>query len=231
MRQVYRIELSGSFHLRGILRLEGDVGIEGRLADISTKGAALAFLPGSDPNLELDSELEMVFEGPNGVQVETKAIVRSRFEGDSFIRYGFEFANIEELNKRIPILMRAVFNRRRSPRVQPDTPVAVTLEAEGTDTITANLVNISVSGAAIEVPFTAFENYVDGGKVTTTLDLPEALKAVCLKGSIRGIRMQGPSVHLGIEFSEDTTPHWEEQVAQLENYVCSREVLSPYVPG
>ena len=231
MRQVYRIELSGSFHLRGILRLPGDVGIEGRLADISTGGAALVFLPGSDPNLQLNSELEMVFEGPNGVQVETLAIVRSRIERDDFVRYGFEFTNLEELNERIPILMRAVFNRRRSPRVQPDVPVSVTLEAEGADTITANLINLSVSGAAIEVPFTAFENYTDGGQVTTTIELPEALKGVCLQGSIRGIRMQGPSVHLGIEFSEDLTPQWEEQIAQLENYVCSREVLSPYVPG
>ena len=231
MRQVYRIELSGSFHLRGILRLAGNTGIEGRLADISTRGAALAFLPGSDPTLQLNSELEMIFEGPNGVRVETNAIVRSRVERDNFVRYGFEFTNIEELNKRIPILMRAVFNRRRSPRVQPEAPVAVKLEVEGTDTITANLVNVSVSGAAIEVPFTAFENYIDGSDVTTTFDLPDVLEGVCIKGSIRGIRMQGPSVHLGIEFSEDMTPQWKEQIALVGNYVCSREVLSPYVPG
>lgn len=231
MRQVYRIELSGSFHLRGILRLSDELGVEGRLTDISTTGAALAFLPGSDPKLDLLTELEMNFEGPNGVHVETKAIVRSRVEGEQYVRYGFEFSNLEELNQRIPILMRAVFNRRRSPRVVPESSVEVKLEAEDTVTVTAKLANISVSGAAIEVPFTSFENYSDGGEVTITFDLPESLKSVSLRGFIRGIRMQGPYVHLGVEYSEMLTPKFEEQITELENYISSREVLSPYVPG
>ncbi len=231
MRQVYRIELSGSFHLRGVLRLPGIADMEGRLVDISTTGASIAFLPGSDPKLQVHSELEMVFQGPNGVMVETTAKIRNCVKTDSFVRYGFEFMNLEELNSRIPILMRAVFNRRRSPRVLPAEPIAVELESEGVATITANLANVSVSGAAIEVPFTAFESYSDGAKVTTTMKLPGEESGVRVVGTIRGIRMQGPSVHLGVEFSRELTSDFDGQLAKLKTFVCSREILSPYVPG
>jgi c-di-GMP-binding flagellar brake protein YcgR len=231
MRQVYRIELSGSFHLRGILRLSEEQDIEGRLVDVSTHGASLAFLPGSDPNLTLGSELDMTFIGPNGIQVEAVTVVRNRFESDDFVRYGFQFKDVEGLNKNIPILMRAVFNRRRAPRVVPDKPIEVELSSPELETIAAKLVNLSTTGLAIEVPFTLFESYQAGLEVSAAFNLPGSISTVRVTGPIRGCRMQGPSVHLGIEIEEDKTPDFERQVAALENFVCSREVLSPYVPG
>ena len=76
-----------------------------------------------------------------------------------------------------------------------------------------------------------FESYRAGKEVTASFNLPGSISTVHVTGVIRGCRMQGPSVHLGIEIDKDKTQDFDRQVAALENFVCSREVMSPYIPG
>lgn len=231
MRQVYRIELTGTFHMRGLLRLSEGVGVEGKLTDISAHGASLVFLSGSDPKLEIGYELAMVFSGPNGLVIETEAAVRSRYAQDEYVRYGFEFLRREELQARIPYLMRAVFNRRRAPRVAPESPIEVTLEPEGAEPLKGSLADVSVSGAGIEVPFLAFEKVPIGRTLKASFALPGCEHPVRVVGTVRGHRTSGPSVHVGIEFEADQTRDFPSQQAMLENYVSLREVETPFIPA
>lgn len=223
MRDVYRIDLSGSFHLRGALRCEGQAGLEGRLTDISSRGAALAFWTQRDPKLAEDTEIDLLFAAPNGTHITAPARVVHSTPCEGFVRYGFEFLDAEELDRRVPILMRAMFNRRRSPRVKPAEPIDVELES-GDQNVTCRLVDVSTSGMALELSFSQAGELDRGAHVGLEFTVPTSTSPVRVAGVVRGRRLVGPNVHLGVEFETEESVAQQQAVDALQDFVASREV-------
>jgi hypothetical protein len=228
MRQVYRIDLTGSYHLRGVLRCPAFPEVEGKLTDISSTGAGLVFLANRDPKLTLGDELELIFCAPTGGEVETLAIVRSFVDRGDFVRYGFEFADPEELDARVPLLLRAMFNRRRAPRVTPEESVEVELTHES-GAVSGSLVEVSTVGAAFEIPFSCVEAFERGAVIQCEFSLPTCARALSLAAVVRSFRLVGPVVHLGVEFDVERTEEFDDVFSELQDFIASREIMSPFV--
>ena len=227
MRQVYRIDLTGSYHLKGLLRCEAMPNLEGKLMDISAKGVGLAFTSEADPRLLVGAGLELVFRAPNGTELKAAAVVRDYVDPGGFVRYGFEFEDPEELDKRIPILLRPIFNRRRAPRVKPEAPISVQIEHAESST-TAELVDISTIGASVTLPFGQAEAFDRDSEVSLSFLLPTCTTLLTIAGLVRGRRLVGPTVHVGIEFDSLRTEGLADVESALQDFVASREVSSTF---
>lgn len=231
MRQVYRIDLSDSYYLRGRMYLPGMPGVEGKLLDVSAHGASLVFLNGSDPKLRADEEVEVGFQvsGAEG-ELRAKAVVRSCARRESYVRYGFEFVDYANFGERVPLVLRAIFNRRRSPRVKPTTPVGVQVTG-GRAEVESQLVDVSTTGMAVELPFHAVESFACGETVRLGLTLPEHATAIGLEATVRARRLVGPVVHLGLEFSQTGGREREAALEAIEDFVAKSETSTDCVPG
>ncbi len=228
MRQVYRIDLTNSYYLRGHIHAPGQHGIEGKLTDVSACGASLVFLTPADPGLEKDEEVELGFQvkGSDG-ELLTTAVVRSKNVGEALVRYGFEFLDYGGFDDKVPYVLRAVFNRRRAPRVKPEESVPVAIagdaQAEG------QLVDVSTSGIAVEVPFHLAAAIDIGQRLELTLTFPGQRAAVMLAGVVRDRRMAGPAIHLGVEYDEKA-PGYGSASQLIEDFVSTRELETGFVP-
>ncbi len=229
MRHVYRIDLSNSYYLRGVLLAKGNGEVEGRLVDISSLGASLVFYAGVDPELAVGKEVKLSFRVPGSPkELETSATVRAIAKSDGFIRYGFQFDDFENFND-IPLVLRAVFNRRRAPRVTPEDPATARISGDK-GSVDGKLVDFSVCGLCVEIPFHTVGAFDCGAGVELSFSLPGGSEPVRIKGSVRDRRLVGPAIHLGIEYQEDAATDARSMEA-IEDYVASREMSPDYVPG
>lgn len=236
MRQVYRIDLTNTYYLRGTLHAVGRKGIEGKLVDVSAQGAGLVFLERADPLLYEGGQVELGFriDGQEG-EFRTLAAVKSRSAKRHFVRYGFEFLDFDAYDPKVPFLLRAVFNRRRAPRVQPEETVTVTLapsdgDGEG-EPMDGRLVDLSTNGLAVELPFHAVEAFREGDEKRVTFTVPGTEEPTTVAAVVRGRRLAGPCVHVGLEYEPEDDGTFRAFLSAIEDYVSTREVDAGCVPG
>lgn len=231
MRQVYRIDLTNSYYLRGVLRAKGSDEVEGKLVDISSRGAALVFHSSVDPRLVVGDEVELAFCVPgSSAELRTTANVRVVAKPEDFVRYGFEFGDFKNFDGKIPPILRAVFNRRRAPRVTPEATVVVGIATVNTS-IEGKLVDLSVCGLSVEIPFHAAGGFDCGTGVELSFTFPARQQAVRIAGTVRDRRLVGPTIHLGIEYDAQTTVNLADNMGLIEDYVASREMSPDYIPS
>lgn len=228
MRNTYRIDLSGTYYLRGFLR-SADSTMEGRLLDISSTGVALVFVKEFDPMLAKGAVVCLAFHQPvSGLTVEADAKVMSCASRKGLVRYGFEFTDLAELEQTIPYMLRPVFNRRRSPRVAPEGRVDVRVTCDGGQELALSLVDVSTSGMAVEAAFHLAAGLVVGSTVQVALTLPGTSEELRMGATVRDQRLSGPSVHVGLELSEDRDPAVTEAI---QAFVAEREVDRGVISG
>ena len=90
------------------------------VVDASAGGAGLSFPADRDPNLDVDEAVTLSFQSlREASEVLAQAIVRTRSEDETTVRYGFQFSDPSQLFKGLEPFYLKFFNRRRHLRVRP----------------------------------------------------------------------------------------------------------------
>ena len=197
---------------------------QGEFIDISVLGLGARFPFERDPMLSSDDVIELLIEcGPNG-SVQTPArVVRSREDGEGFVRYGFEFINQGNLYSQLDSFFSRLFNRRSSVRIRPslEREVKMQLAWKG-HRVEAVVSEISNKGAGIVLPITATYQIKGVDEVLASFDLPgvkhhfEGRARVCSRKASAG------KVFVGLAFEMEGPQAFGDVAQLLESFVSER---------
>ncbi len=176
---------------------------DGKVADTSARGVAVAFPHGSTPHLTLGDRLLIVFHG-GGIEDEKQIVawVKSAADSGAHMRYGFSFTDVDQVARN----HLESFNRRTWIRVVPDRKVHVALSLldgpEKGAKIAAFVADVSAGGMAILLtgPGAQLE---DTTEVQCTTTFPGEDEPRTLTGKICNRAMVSQRLRLGVSFEVD----------------------------
>ncbi len=224
-RAQYRVEVNGSLDLAVTLHSPRGAAMHGKMLDLSASGAGVLFSE-ARPNLAVGDVVELTFDSPElDEPLVVEALIRHRTEErGGGRRYGFEFIHPDEQAKGLIPALRGMFNRRRSPRVEPaeGQRITATLEASDGSAAEVRLVDLSEFGAGVSVEAEFESAFTDTTQVVLYLELPGADEAVRMAGEIRNRRLVRDRVVYGIEFDLERSENFDESKRTIGQYVSRR---------
>lgn len=203
-----------------LLTKHGDV--RGEVLDLSVRGCGAVFQPLVLPDLAVGDEVDVEFRSLLLIEpLGTKATVRrvGKLPGRSLL--GLEFHDPEGLAERIPFVLAADFDRRRSPRavLSEDVRVSV-LTLDLTDR--ASLLDLSVGGARLGLGAgLAFRIHQDD-RLELRFTLPGRDGELWLFGVVRDVRFSDRQVSCSVRFDTETTVHYAEQREVIQGFIEER---------
>ncbi len=224
-RAQYRVEVNGSLDLAVTLHGPKGGAMHGKLLDLSASGAGVLFSD-ARPNLAVGDTVDLVFDSSElDRPLVVEALIRHRAEERAGgRRYTFEFIHPDEQAKRLIPSLRGLFNRRRSPRVEPPAGqrVTATMEAPDGSVAEVRLVDLSELGAGVSIEVEFESQFTDSTRVTLCLELPGIEGGISVSGDIRNRRLLRDRVVYGIEFDADRSEDFEETRRAIGQYVGRR---------
>jgi c-di-GMP-binding flagellar brake protein YcgR len=219
----------------------------GELLDITIDGAGTRFPRDIGPTLAVGQPATLTFTSlrlRKPIQVNAK--VRSRVELGAFrsYRYGFEFSEWQELQRRLSGEIHELFNQRMSYRVEPDPaqPIEAIVKLTQADRLAvhdappkvpeefkavASVKDISAIGTAILIDREAEVTLAATDVVEVSFQLPISDKTVELVSWIRNRQLQDESVCYGLEFDADRSEYFERQQNEIIKYITRRRLEEP----
>lgn len=241
-RKSYRVPLGDEHSLDVVVKTASGETFSGELLDITAEGAGTRFKRDVGPTLAVGEPTTLTFTSArlrNPIKVVAK--VRSRTELGAFrsYRYGFEFEEWQELQRRLSGEIHRLFNQRSVYRVETDpaepvdAQICVAPESfpELPQQFQANgrVKNISPVGIAILVDHEVETKLAAIDQVITTFQLPGSEQALEIVSWIRNRQLQGDRVCYGLEFDKDRSKDFDEQNSEIIKYVRHRQLEEP--PG
>lgn len=203
-----------------LLTRHGDV--RGEVLDLSVRGCGAVFQPLVLPDLSVGDEVEIEFRSLLLIEpLRTRATVRRVGELPGRSLLGLEFHDPEGLAERIPFVLAADFDRRKSPRAVLGEDVAVevrTLDLEDR----AVLLDLSAGGARLGLGAgLAFRIHQDD-RIELRFRLPGRESALWLAGVVCDVRLAEQHVGCSVRFDGETTVRFAEQRAAIESFIEER---------
>jgi len=203
-----------------LLTRHGDV--RGEVLDLSVRGCGAVFQPLVLPDLELGDEVEVEFRSLLLIEpLRTKATVRRVGELPGRALLGLKFQDPEALAERIPFVLAADFDRRKSARTVVSEEVHVrvqTLDLDGH----AVLLDLSGGGARLGLGAgLAFRIHQDD-PLELRFQLPGHETELWLFGVVRDVRLCEQHVSCSVRFDPQTTVRFAEQRAAIASFIAER---------
>lgn len=225
-RKQYRTGPARAHPLRVTLALEGERKLDGAFVDLSVRGVAARFHLAHDPALKPDDVVELtVSSATRESEVRTPCrTVYSRQDGESHLRYGFEFINVGDLFAQLDAFYARHFNRRASVRVLPEldrrVPVALSWgasDAQGT------LHDLSRTGLGLSISLEAASRLGKTKMVAVSLQLPGQAARIHGQAALRHRKNIASKVLLGLAFDLDSPAGMRRFQYQIQEYIERRE--------
>lgn len=203
-----------------LLTRHGDV--RGEVLDLSVRGCGAVFQPLVLPDLAVGDEVEVEFRSLLLMQpLRTRATVRRVGELPGRSLLGLEFHDPEGLAERIPFVLSADFDRRRSPRTVITEDVRVRLlTLELADR--ASLLDLSVGGARLALGASLAFRIHPEDQLELRFTLPEQETELWLFGSVRELRLSDQQVSCSVSFDAQTTVDYQAQSARIAEFIATR---------
>jgi c-di-GMP-binding flagellar brake protein YcgR len=240
-RKSYRVPLGDEYSLDVVVKTASGETFPGELLDITAEGAGTRFKREVGPTLAVGEPTTLTFTSArlrNPIKVCAK--VRSRTESGSFrsYRYGFEFDEWQELQRRLSGEIHRLFNQRSLYRVEPDPaePVDVQIRVVAPESFpdlpqpfeaNGRVKNISPVGIAILVDHEVETKLAAIDQVITAFQLPASDRMLEIVSWIRNRRLQDDRVCYGLEFDEDRSKDFGKQNSEIVKYVRRRQLEEP----
>ncbi len=246
-RKRYRVTLDQAHTLNVTVKTADGESFAGELLDITIDGAGTRFPRDVGPTLAVGQPATLTFTSARlRKPIQVYAKVRSRVELGAFrsYRYGFEFNQWEELQRRLSGEIHELFNQRVSYRVEPNPaePVKAVLKLaqeqypsssdaappEAATFETAGIVkDLSLIGLAILVDREAEVTLAATDLVDVSFRLPMSQNKLQLVSWIRNRQLQDDHVCYGLEFDPDRSNHFKTQQDEIMKYVRRRRLEEP----
>lgn len=246
-RKRYRVTPDEAHTLDVTVKTADGETFTGELLDIAIDGAGTRFPREVGPTLAVGQPATLTFTSARlrkPIQVHAK--VRSRVELGAFrsYRYGFEFNEWQELQRRLSGEIHELFNQRVSYRVEPDPaePIEATVklpreghlpsadvppeEAREFEAI-GRVKDICAIGVAILVDREAEVTLAATDLVNVSFRLRTSQQNVQLVSWIRNRQLQDEWVCYGLEFDPDRSEYFREQQDEVMKYVKRRRLEEP----
>lgn len=200
-----------------LLTKHGDV--RGEVLDLSVRGCGAVFQPLVLPDLAVGDEVEVEFRSLLLIEpLRTQATVRRMGDLPGRSLLGLEFRDPESLAERIPFVLAADFDRRKSPRAVLCEDVRVNVITLDLDD-RAVLLDLSVGGARLGLGAgLAFRIHQDD-RLELRFHLPGRAEELWLFGIVRDVRLSEQHVSCSVRFDPETTVRFAEQ----------REVIGAFI--
>ncbi|MFQ5754950.1 MAG: PilZ domain-containing protein [Acidiferrobacterales bacterium] len=219
----------------------------GELLDITIEGAGTRFRRDAGPTLAVGQTAVLTFTSVRLRQpIKVRAKVRSRVEMGAFrsYRYGFEFGQWDDQERRLSWEIRRLFNQRGGYRAEPrpTAPIAAVLriaqdeqfpQSGGTGGIrgkfeTAGVIkDLSTTGIAIAVDREAETTLATADLVEITFQLPNSATKLRLTGWIRHRELDEDRVCYGIEYDLNRSKQFKRQHGAITSYIRRRQLEEP----
>lgn len=246
-RKRYRVTPDEAYTLAVTVKTADGETFAGELLDIAIDGAGTRFPRDVGPTLAVGQTATLTFTSVRlrkPIQVHAK--VRSRVELGAFrsYRYGFEFNEWEELERRLSGEIHELFNQRVSYRVEPDPvqPMEAVLklthasqllvrdapaDEAGEFEAVGQIKDISAIGIAIIIDREVEVTLASTDLVDVSFRLPKSDKTVQLVSWIRNRELQGDNVCYGLEFDPDQSEYFTGQQNEIVKYIKRRRLEEP----
>lgn len=203
---------------------------DGELQDLSVKGCCASFPKSGLPALEAGQVARLEFRGLLLLEpLCAQAAVKSRTADGDRVLLALEFIDPESVQRNVPYVLLAEFNRRTAPRVPIDDVVEVTVQSLGIED-PALLLEVSTGGVGLRISNELARQLTPGDRLELSFRLPEHPEGFHLLGMVRGLRPSGDWVGCSIQFDEAATADFERQREALERIVDRRRKSTPPVP-
>ena len=198
--------------------------IDGELIDVSVRGCGARFLFAKDPMLSAGDVVEIRISSERRDEVRTPVrVVYGVADGETHLRYGFQFINAGNLYGQLDDFYVRVFNRRRSPRVRPqlDEKIPVTLSWNRQELVSP-VHELSAHGLGMILPQPEAFRLGKVDELRVEFSLPEVKKPFGGPARIRNRKPVLDKVFLGLEFDLDAPDGLGARQPELQEFVEQR---------
>ena len=246
-RKRYRVTPDEAQSLEVLVATMDGGAFSGELLDITIEGAGTRFRRDAGPTLAVGQTAILTFTSVRLREpIKVRAKVRSRVEMGAFrsYRYGFEFDQWDDQERRLSWEIRRLFNQRGDYRAEPNTaePIAAVLKmardeqspqpggaggAGGEFEEAGVLKDLSTTGIAIAVDHDAETTLATADRVEVAFQLPNSAANLHLTGWIRHRELDEDRVCYGIEFDLDRSKQFKRQHGAITSYIRRRQLEDP----
>ena len=236
-RKSYRVPLGDEYSLDVVVKTASGETFSGELLDITAEGAGTRFKREVGPTLAVGEPTTLTFTSARlRTPIKVCAKVRSRTEMGSFrsYRYGFEFEEWQELQRRLSGEIHRLFNQRSLYRVEPDPAEPVDAQIRVSPEsfpdlpqqfeASGRVKNISAVGIAVLVDHEVETKLAAIDQVITAFQLPASDRRLEVVSWIRNRQLQDDRVCYGLEFDKDRSKDFDEQNSEIVKYVRRRQL-------
>ncbi len=225
-RAQYRKRNSKSQSLEATLRVPKWDPLRVELIDLSVRGACVRIAFAQDRNLKVDDVVELVLGSMMRSEVCTAARVANiTRDGESHIRYGLEFLNINNLYAQLDSFYSRHFNRRRHMRVVPTLDRKVQVKARWAgEEVTGHVYDISQAGVGIVLSKDSSARVAEVAMLELTLKLPGFEEPLIGRAKVRHRTALNQNTLIGLEFELDDPEGFARHGEALAAFVERRVV-------
>ncbi len=223
-RAQYRKRNSKSQTLEAWLRVPRWEPLRVELIDLSVRGSCIRIAFAQDRNLKVGDVVELVIGSMMRNEVRTTARVANiTRDGESHIRYGVEFLNVNNLYAQLDSFYARHFNRRRHVRVVPTLDRKVQVKARWSDDeVTGHVYDISQVGLGIVLSKDSSARAAEVEVLELTLKLPGFEGELKGRAKVRQRTALNQNTLLGLEFDLDAPDGFAQHVTALGAFVERR---------
>lgn len=225
-RAQYRKRNSKSQALEATLRVPKWEALRVELVDLSVRGACIRIAFAQDRNLKANDLVELSIGSMMRNEVRTAARVANiSRDGESHIRYGLEFLNINNLYAQLDTFYARHFNRRKHVRVVPTLDRKVQVKARWAgEEVSGHVFDISQSGIGIVLSKDSSARVAEVEVLELSLKLPGMEGELSGRAKVRHRTALNQNTLLGLEFELDTPEGFARHTEALTAFVERRAV-------
>jgi c-di-GMP-binding flagellar brake protein YcgR len=178
----------------------------GQCTDASFGGAGVRFPLHQDPKLQIGQVIALSFQSSTrpGAMQATATVTSVRALSTNEVRYGFQFADPNEIVKNLVPSWAQYFNRRHLVRISPNLGRTMWADIRWTrGQAQGRVVDLSVGGLGIAVPNTRLNELTNGVVVYVSMQLPEETEPMRVRAIVRSNRALLGTTRVGFEFAAD----------------------------
>lgn len=223
-RAQYRKRNAKSTQLEATLRAPKWEALRVELMDLSLRGACIRIAFAQDRNLKVDDIVELSIGSMMRNEIQTAARVANiTRDGESHIRYGLEFVNINNLFAQLDSFYARHFNRRRSVRVVPSLDRKVQVKARWAgEEVSGHVYDISGAGVGIVLTKDSSARIAEVTELDVSLRLPGNPSEFSGRAKVRHRTSLNQHTLIGLEFDLADEAGFARHAAELASFVEQR---------
>jgi c-di-GMP-binding flagellar brake protein YcgR len=223
-RAQYRKRPSKAQRLEATLDIPGWPSLTVELVDLTMRGVGLRVPFASDRNLKIGDIVELKIGAMMRDEIATPArVVNSGPDGESHVRYGFEFLNIGNLYSQLDGFYSRHFNRRRNTRVLPalDRKIQAALTWSGEE-LHVQVFDVSESGIGLVLTRDSAARVLDVKRFGVRFKLPGREEELAGPVSVRHRTPVHQHTLLGLTYDLETPVGFVRHLAAIRAFVEQR---------